>query len=155
MQRKVKVLMIIGILLIVSGFVCIIVLQNKDTKEKPNQTEELEKVEDDDKLVENYREIGDTNITTEKNFAQLKYTENHLSSTRDNFATFTSVVYNESTRDIDHGHIEIEFTDKLGKILGTMDVVIHQLKVGESTVIFGSLENDLTKAYDFNVKFVE
>lgn len=136
---------ILGAGLIIGGAV---LGYNKDTKVAPEEerTGYIGK-------AENYREIGAVELKEDQIFNNIKYTKNHLSTTDpEHYATFTSVVYNETGENISHKQIKLDFYDINGQLVGTMDSEIEALKPNESTMIFGIAELDFTEAYSFNVR---
>lgn len=105
--------------------------------------------------AENYSEIGSKNLKEEQIFDNIKYTQNHLSTTSaTSYASFTSVIYNETGQVITDQHIEIDFYNAETKLLGTIESSIENLGVGESTVIYGIVETDLSTSNSFVVRQV-
>ena len=118
---------------------------NKPSKESSDQTQEVHP---------DYHELGPQSLKEDQIFDNIKYTQNHLSSTSNTYATFTSVVFNQTEETITMQKLEIDFYDEDGKLLATMESEIELLKVGESTVIYGIVEENLTKAHTFKVRKV-
>lgn len=141
------ILIVVAISLIIGGA---ILGYDKNTKVDKNKNKPKEPVID-----ENYHDLGSASLKEDQVFNNIKYTQNHLSTTDDeSYASFTSVIYNETGADISHKHLEIDFYDASGKLLGTMPSSIESLKQGESTVIFGISEGNFTTANSFNVREV-
>lgn len=147
MKKKYVIISIIAGLLIVVGILWLIVFRIEDDSLK----EESFKESNAD-TVENYQELGSERLEEDKIFDEIKYTRNHLSTTDDSYATFTSVIFNETDHDILHQDITIIFLNQVGDSLGEMESVIENVKVGESTVIYGIIEKNMTDAYDFRVE---
>ena len=104
---------------------------------------------------EDYTEIGAQSLKEDQVFDNIKYTQNHLSTTdASSYASFTSVIYNETDQTITHQHLEIDFYDATGKLLGTMESSIEDLAAGASTVIYGIAEYDFSTAETFTVRQV-
>lgn len=146
---------IIGATLIIVAALCLIVggavlSYNKNTKVKKPIEEEGYISE-----AEGYRDLGAASLKDDRTFNGVKYTQNHLSTTNPSEHTsFTSVVFNETGAMITDKHIEIDFYDTNGSLVGTMESEIESLKPGESTVIFGIVMQDLSTASSFKVRDV-
>lgn len=136
---------IIGVILLVVG---VILVYDKDTEVKPPKDNDVQQVHPD------YHELGPQSLKEEQTFDNIKYTQNHLSTTSNTYATFTSVVFNETTEDIISQKIEIDFYDINSNLIATMTSSIENLKVGESTVIYAIVEKDLSAANTFIVRKV-
>lgn len=149
MKRKIiiAVLILCGFTLIIGGAV-LGYDKNVSTNNKNPKPEEPE-------IAEDYHELGSASLKEEQVFNNIKYTQNHLSTTDESYASFTSVIFNETGTDISHKHLQIEFYDTSGKLIGTMESEIDSLKNGESTVIFGIETGDFSTANSFKVSEVE
>lgn len=146
MKKKSTLLIIITVLLIVIGIIWLIVSQTTNSKEDDSTNETTSDT------VENYQELGSATLAEDKVFDGIKYTRNHLSTTDDSYATFTSVVFNETGQDIVDQPITIVFLDQTGSVLGEMTSEIENVKANESTMIYGIIEQDMSAAYDFKVE---
>lgn len=136
----------IAVLLIVIGIIWLIASRTTSSKEDDSVREPTSDT------VENYQELGSATLAEDKVFDGIKYTRNHLSTTDDSYATFTSVVFNETEKDIIDQPITIVFLDQNGAVLGEMTSEIENVKAKESTVIYGIIEQDMSAAYDFKVE---
>lgn len=146
MKKKIVIvlILILGITLLIGGA---ILLYDKDTEVKPPVSEEPE-------VHPDYHELGPQSLKEDQTFDNIKYTQNHLSTTSNTYATFTSIVFNETTADIINQKIEIDFYDINNNLVATMTSSIENLKVGESTVIYGIVEKDLSTSHTFKVRKV-
>lgn len=149
MKKKIIsiILILLAIVLIIVGLV---LGYDKDTEVNPPEPEEGYIGE-----AENYMEIGSESLKEDQVFDNIKYTQNHLSTTSNTYATFTSVIYNQTGQDLAHQHLEIDFYDASKQLLGTMDSTIEKVANGESTMIYGIIEVDLSTADSFIVRLVE
>lgn len=140
---------IIELLLVISAIILMVVgvILGYDKEPVKNKSEK-EEVE----VHPDYHEIGSKSLKEEQVFDNIKYTENHLSTTSNSYATFTSVVYNETKSKITFQKIEIDFYNKEGEFITTMQSEIENVDVGKSTVIFGIVEQDLSLAHAFKVR---
>lgn len=136
---------IIGIILLVVG---VILVYDKDTEVKPPKDNEEQQVHPD------YHELGPQSLKEDQTFDNIKYTQNHLSTTSNAYATFTSVIFNETGVDIISQKLEIDFYDINNNLVATMNSSIENLKVNESTVIYAIVEKDLSPAHTFKVRKV-
>ncbi len=138
-KKITTIIIVMALALILIG---VILVYNKEK----NHTLEIDK---------DYRDLSTESLKEDQVFNNIKYTQNHLSTTDStNYATFTSVVFNETGVDIKDKHLEIDFFDDSGKLLGTMESTIEMLKQGESTVIFGIIMQDISTATNFKVREV-
>lgn len=108
-----------------------------------------------DEYHEDYKELGPQSLKEEQIFDNIKYTENHLSSTSNEYATFTSIIFNKTGTKITKQKIEIDFYDTENNLIATMPSVIENLDSEASTIIFAVVEKDLTKANTFKVRQVQ
>ena len=137
---------IIGTVLLVVG---VILVYDKDTEVKPPKDNDEQQVHPD------YHELGPQSLKEDQIFDNIKYTQNHLSTTSNTYATFTSVVFNETGADIISQNLEIDFYDINNNLVATMTSSIENLNVNESTVIYAIVERDLSAAYTFKVRKVD
>lgn len=137
---------IIGTVLLVVG---VILVYDKDIEVKPPKGNDEQQVHPD------YHELGPQSLKEDQIFDNIKYTQNHLSTTSNTYATFTSVVFNETGADIISQNLEIDFYDINNNLVATMTSSIENLKVNESTVIYAIVERDLSAAYTFKVRKVD
>lgn len=136
---------IIGLALLIAG---VILVYDKDVEVKPPKEEEQE-------VHPDYHELGPQSLKEDQTFDNIKYTQNHLSSTSNTYATFTSIVFNETGEKILSQKIEIDFYDVNNNLIATMSSTIENLNAGESTVIYAIVEKDLTSANTFKVRKVD
>ena len=148
-MKKTKIITIlaaiIGIILLIVG---VVLVYDKDTEVKPQKDNEEQRVHPD------YHELGPQSLKEDQTFDNIKYTQNHLSTTSNTYATFTSVIFNETGQDIISQKLEIDFYDINNNLVATMSSSIENLKVNESTVIYAIVEKDLSAAYTFIVRKV-
>lgn len=145
------IVLILGIGLIAAGM---FVKVDKKGEEK-DPLENKEGYIYGDKYIDDYKEIGSKALTEDQIFDKIKYTQNHLSTTSDEFATFTSVIYNQTGENIKLQKLEIDFYDAEKKLIATMPSEIENLAPDASTMIFGIVEKNLTKADSFIVRQVQ
>lgn len=138
-------IIVLGIILLVLG---VILGYDKDVEVKPPKDNDEQQVHPD------YHELGPQSLKNDQVFDNIKYTQNHLSTTSNTYATFTSVVFNETGVDIIRQTIEIDFYDINNNLIATMVSTIENLKVNESTVIYAIVEKDLSTANTFKVRKV-
>lgn len=137
------ILIVLSIALMIIGTVLLY-----DNKTTPKKEEKPETTKDP-----NYTEIGAASLKEDQIFNNIKYTQNHLSTTeKTSYATFTSVVYNETNQRIEHQKIAIDFFDANASLIGTMESEINGVESGQSTVIFAVATTDLSIATSFKVR---
>lgn len=108
-----------------------------------------------DEYHKDYKELGPQSLKDDQIFDNIKYTQNHLSSTSTEYATFTSIVFNQTGEKIIKQKIEIDFYDLENNLIATMPSVIENLAPDASTVIFAIVEKNLTTANTFKVRQVQ
>lgn len=142
-------LILLGVGLIATGAVISYSGDEKKPVKEEGQKEE-QPVQD-----ENYKDLGAASLKEDQVFNNIKYTQNHLSTTdAESYATFTSVIFNNTGIDIAHKDLEIDFYDTSGNKIGTMESSFDSLPSGGSTMIFGIAELNLSAASSFNVREV-
>ena len=140
-------IIILGVILILVGF-C---MDYKNVSQVEIQKENTESVE----VHKDYKELGPQSLKDDQIFDSIKYTQNHLSTTSNEYASFTSVVFNQTGSKIMFQKLEIDFYDVNNNLIATMPSEIENLDPGASMVIFAVVEKDLTKANTFKVRQVQ